>query len=372
MKAWPILAIVLVEAILFGGHWLVYRTWVDFHGSLGPADSPALRIVVLALAFSFVSAALLSFRFSVLPVRLFYLLASLWLGLLNFLFWASCLCWLAWLGVRLSPLGADPPVLPWIVVSLFLLAIAAGLYGVLNALWVRVRRISVTLPGLPEAWRGRRAVMMSDLHLGGINGVRFCRRIVAMAARLQPDIVFLPGDLFDGTKANLDRVTAPLRRLAPPFGIFYTTGNHEEFTSSAHYLEAVARAGLRNLANELVDVDGLQVAGVVYRDSTYPIRMKAALEGMRLDRARASILLNHAPTRLPIVENAGFTLQLSGHTHGGQIFPFTWLIRRVFGRFTCGLHRFGALQVYTSTGAGTWGPPMRVGAHPEIVLIEFA
>ena len=372
MKAWPILGILVVEAILFGGQWFVYRTWVDFRGGLGPADGPGLRALVILLAFSFVAAALLSFRFHALPVRFFYWLASLWLGFLNFLFWAACLCWLVWFGVRLSWLGADPPEMrPWIVATLFCGAIAVGAYGALNALWIRVRRIGVALPGLPDAWRGRRAVLLSDLHLGGINGVRFCRRVTAMAARLKPDIVFLPGDLFDGTKADLARVTAPLKELAPRFGTFYSTGNHEEFTSSAHYLEAVAQAGLRNLANELVDVGGLQVAGVVYSDSTYPIRMKAALEAMRLDRGRASILLNHAPTRLPIVEQAGFGLQLSGHTHGGQIFPFTWLTRRVFGRFTCGLHRFGALQVYTSSGAGTWGPPMRVGTHPEIVLLEF-
>jgi predicted MPP superfamily phosphohydrolase len=84
-----------------------------------------------------------------------------------------------------------------------------------------------------------------------------------------------------------------------------------------------------------------------------------------------SILLNHVPSRLPIVERAGISLQLSGHTHGGQFAPFNWLTRRIFGKFTHGLHRFGALQVYTSTGAGTWGPPMRVGPAPEIVLLTF-
>ncbi len=104
--------------------------------------------------------------------------------------------------------------------------------------------------------------------------------------------------------------------------------------------------------------------------------MKAALSNMRTndlesDNAQPGILLNHAPARLPIVEQAGFSLQLSGHTHGGQFPPFTWITRRVYGRFTRGLHRFGALQVYTSTGVGTWGPPMRVGTRSEIILFEF-
>jgi predicted MPP superfamily phosphohydrolase len=123
-------------------------------------------------------------------------------------------------------------------------------------------------------------------------------------------------------------------------------------------------------------VDGLGIAGVLYHDSSSPLHMKAALSSMGLPGPESGgvnpgILLNHAPARLPIVEQAGFSLQLSGHTHGGQFLPFTWITRRVYGRFTSGLHSFGSLKVYTSTGAGTWGPPMRVGTRPEIVLLEF-
>jgi predicted MPP superfamily phosphohydrolase len=246
-----------------------------------------------------------------------------------------------------------------------------GIYGLLNARWIRVRRIVAALPGLPESWRGRRAVLMSDLHLGNINGAPFARRMVTLAAGLQPDIVFIPGDLFDGTKADLDKLIAPFKQLAPPFGVYFSTGNHEEFAGKEHYLEAATRAGMRVLNNERITVDGLHIAGVPFGDSTSPIRLRATLEGMRLEPDEASILLNHMPSRLPIVERAGVSLQLSGHTHGGQLAPFNWLTRRVFGRFTNGMNRFGALQVYTSTGAGTWGPPMRVGTHPEIVLLTF-
>jgi predicted MPP superfamily phosphohydrolase len=121
----------------------------------------------------------------------------------------------------------------------------------------------------------------------------------------------------------------------------------------------------------MVTVDGMEIAGVSYGDSGYPIRLRAILESLHLDRGKASILLNHVPSRLPIVEQAGISLQLSGHTHSGQIFPYTWFTHRIFGPFTYGLQRFGALQVYTSSGAGTWGPPMRVGTRPEVVLFTF-
>jgi predicted MPP superfamily phosphohydrolase len=128
---------------------------------------------------------------------------------------------------------------------------------------------------------------------------------------------------------------------------------------------------MRVLNNEKVTVDGLHIAGVAFGDSASPIHLRAILEGLHFKPNEASILLNHVPSRLPIVERAGVSLQVSGHTHGGQVFPFTWPTRRIFGKFTHGLHSFGAMQVYTSTGAGTWGPPMRIGTDPEVVLFEF-
>jgi uncharacterized protein len=374
LKAWPVFAIFCVQVILLLGHWLVYSTWVAFWPGLPPTVDADLRVAFLVLAFTFVAASLLSFRFTNFAVHVFYTLAAVWLGFLSLFFWASILIRLLWLVLRFSHLAVYPDpivVRPLLARTFFGVAALAGVYGLINARIIRIRRITVQLPNLPASWSGRCAVLLSDLHLGPVNGAQFCRRLLAMAARFQPDIVFLPGDLFDGTRVDLDRVITPFKGFTPPLGIYFSTGNHEEFTVATHYLEAVTRAGIRVLANEAANVDGVQIAGVLYQDSTHIIRMKAFLDGLELDRSKPSILLNHTPTRLPIVEQAGVTLQLSGHTHGGQIFPFTWLTRRVFGRFTSGLNRFGALQVYTSTGAGTWGPPLRVGSAPEIAVFTF-
>jgi uncharacterized protein len=368
LKAWPVLGITFIQAILFVAHWFIFRTFVDFWFPLGPSTIAALQVAMVPLAFSFVAAALLGFRFSNPAVRVFYSLAAVWLGVLNYLFLAACACRLIALALRLFSIHLDRPL---IAAPLFGLALFAAVYGILNAGFIRVRRAAVELPNLPAAWRGRRAVLASDLHLGNFNGLAFSRRVAAMIARLGPDIVLIPGDMFDGSGADPDRLAAPFRELKPPFGIFYVTGNHEEFGDARHYTDAIARAGIRVLVNEKVDADGLAILGIPYGDSTFPIRVKSTLEGFHLDAARPSILLLHAPTRLPIVEKAGVSLQLSGHTHGGQLFPFTWLTRRVFGKFTYGLSRFASLAVYTSSGAGTWGPPMRVGTSPEIVEITF-
>ena len=365
-------SIFLIQLILLFAHWFVYHTWIAFWSHLSRGAAQWLGAAMFVLAFTFVPASLLSFRFFNPAVAFFYKLAAIWLGFMNYLFMAACLSWPLWYAARVfvSRAGASG-ARPWIAGVLFALALATGFYGLLNARWIRVRRIAVSLPNLPESWRGRKAVMFSDLHLEQVNGFAFCRRLTALTASFNPHIVFLSGDLFDGAKADFDSLVAPFKNLTPPFGIYFSTGNHEGFGDATGHLEAIYRSGIRVLANQCITVDGLQIAGIPDEESSDPARMKASLEELRLDHARASILLNHAPVRLCMVEQAGVSLQLSGHTHGGQLFPFTWVTHRVFGRFVYGMNELGALKVYTSSGAGTWGPPMRVGSQPEVVQITF-
>jgi len=372
LKARPIIAIAIVQSVFCLAYWFLYRTWIDFWWPVSPAAALALRIALSVLSVSFVVAMVLSFRFSNPLVRLIYRIASVWLGLSNFLFVAACLAWLTDLLLRLL-LSANIRIAarPLIAGAFLLSAVGTAIYGMLNARYIRQRHLTVRLPNLPEAWHGRTALLISDMHLGHINGARFAGRIAAMARQLNPAMIFIAGDLYDGAKIEPATQAAPLSELSPPLGIWFVGGNHEEFGGAAHYEDALRRAGIRVLHNERVVVDGLQILGVPYGQSTHPIQLRAFLEGLNLKNASASILLNHVPGQLSIAEHAGVSLQLSGHTHGGQFFPFSWVTRRAFGKFTYGLQRFGDMQVYTSSGAGTWGPPMRVGTHPEIVLLTF-
>lgn len=372
MKAWPSLGIFVVQVILLLAHAFLFFTWTWFWPGLPAGAVEGMGIGLLVLAFSFVAAALLSFRHTHPLLRVFYSVAVIWLGFLNFLFLAAVLSWPIWGLLHLAGVQAPAgPLRSWVSGGLSGVALLAGLYGIVNARWIRIRRHRVQLAHLPESWRGRKALLMTDLHLGNINGVRFSRRMARLAQKLRPDIIFLPGDLFDGVNADVDELLEPFRALNPPLGFYFCTGNHEEFGDPAHYIEPIARAGIRVLKNERVTIDGVHIAGVSYRDSTHPARLRALLEGMHLNSGHPSILLHHVPSRLPIAEKAGVSLQLSGHTHCGQMFPYNWFTYRVFGKFTYGLQRFGDLQVYTSSGAGTWGPPMRVGTQPEIVALEF-
>jgi prepilin-type N-terminal cleavage/methylation domain-containing protein len=246
-----------------------------------------------------------------------------------------------------------------------------SLWGVVNANWVRVKKITVRLPNLPDAWRGRTAVLASDLHLGHVRHRGFSHRIVRKIGALKPDVVFLAGDLFDGTHVDARDVTAPWKYLRAPFGTYFVTGNHELFRGESVYLESLRLAGVRVLQNEKVNADGLQILGVPYHHATHAGHFRSVLAQLAIDPQTASILLTHAPDRPAIAEEAGIGLQLSGHTHHGQFFPFSWITRRIYGQFTYGLSSLGATQFYVSSGAGTWGPPLRVGSQAEIVRITF-
>lgn len=360
--------VAIIQSILFVGHWFLYLTLAAFWGPSDPEGISKLQVTLTVLSVSFVAASLLAFRYSHLLVRLFYTICAAWLGMLSFSLLAACSCWVLYASVELFGLHLERGR---VATVLFSLAFIVSLYGIINAARTRVTRITVQLPNLPDSWRGRVAALVCDTHLGHVRNYGFIRRVVTMLARLRPDIVLIAGDLYDGTSANLNRLAEPLAGLSPPLGAYFVTGNHEEFSDREKYLTAVRRSGIRVLNNEKVAVDGLQIVGVHYRESISPQRFRSILQQASLDRNCASILVTHAPHRLEIAEEEGISLQLSGHTHRGQFFPWTLIVSRIYGLYAYGLNRFGNLMVYTSSGAGTWGPPMRVGTNPEIVLIHF-
>jgi len=327
-----------------------------------------IKLALGLLSVSFIAASLLAYRYTNAALRAFYRAAAVWLGLLTFLFLAAISSWII-LGVaRLAGLDVN---FHRTVELLYGAAVVVGLYGVFNASWTRITRTTVLLANLPAAWRGRRAALISDLHLGHVRNGSFLRRMVAKILKEEPDAIFIAGDLYDGTAIDAGQAAQPLNKLIAPHGVYFVAGNHEQFGDDSKYLQAIASAGVRVLSNEKVEVDGLQIIGVPYRNATQDGQLASVLHGVRLDRERASILLTHAPDRPDIAEAAGISLQLSGHTHLGQFIPWSWMARRIYRQFVYGLSRIGKMQVFTSSGAGTWGPPLRFGSNPEIVILEF-
>jgi len=360
--------IAIIQVILFLTHWLLYATWAfspsgdEAHGSLWA------KLIVGFLSVTFVSASLLAFKYTNPAVRVFYRAAAVWIGIVSFLFVAAAFSWIIFSIAQLAGLSVN---FHRMVELLYSAGIAAGLYGVFNANWTRVTRTTVRLANLPEAWRGRTAALISDVHLGHVRNGGFLRRMVAKILKEEPDLIFIAGDLFDGTAIDAGQATEPLNKLKAPQGVFFVAGNHEQFGDDSKYLHAISAAGVRVLNNEKVEADGLQIIGVPYRNATQGQHLASALRDANVDRDRASILLTHAPDYPEVAEAAGVSLQLSGHTHLGQFVPWSWMARRMYRQFVYGLSRIGKMQVFTSSGAGTWGPPLRLGSNPEIVVLQF-
>jgi len=360
--------IAIVQSVLFLAHFFLYETWTFSFGGNVVYGATAAKIILGILSMSFLAASLLAFRYTNFAVRMLYRIAATWLGLLSFLFFAAILSWIIF-GLALLSGGLQDFHL--LVEALFVIASIVGIAGLFNATLTRITRATVRLANLPESWRGRTAALVTDLHLGHVRNGSFLRRMIAKILQEEPHAIFIAGDLYDGTAIDAHRAAAPLSQLSAPQGVYFVAGNHEQFGDDSQYLNAVAAAGVRVLTNEKVEVDGLQIVGVPYRNATRPGHLASVLHAIGLDRSRASVLLIHAPDHPHVAEAAGFSLQLSGHTHLGQFIPWSWMARRIYRQFVYGLSRLGNLQVFTSSGAGTWGPPLRLGSNPEIVMLEF-
>ena len=357
----------VIQSILFLTHFFIYKTWT-FAAPAIEASAVWLKVAVGVLSISFLAASLLAFRYSNPLIRTLYRIAAVWLGIVSFLFFAASGSWVVFGVTRLAGVDVN---FHTIVEVLYAAAALSGFAGLLNAGWTRIRRITVRLENLPKAWRGRTAALVSDLHLGHVRNGGFLRRIVARVMRENPDAVFLAGDLYDGTAIDAAKAAEPLRDLRAPQGTYFVAGNHEQFGDDSRYLRAVSNAGVRVLHNEKVDADQLQIVGVPYNHAAHDEHFQNVLRQIGVDRNRASILLTHAPDRPHIAQKEGISLQVSGHTHVGQFFPWTWMARRIYRQFVYGLSRVGKMLIYTSSGAGTWGPPLRLGSSPEIVFFQF-
>lgn len=260
-----------------------------------------------------------------------------------------------------------------------LLAAVFMAVGVFNARrTARVREVEVPVPGLPAALQGFTIAQISDIHVGPTIKGPYLQAIVDAVNRLNADAVAVTGDLVDGRVQDLAPHVAPLARLSSRHGTFFVTGNHEYYNGADEWIAELERLGVQVLLNQHVVLrhDGAQLvmAGVAdtsahHFDPRHRSDPQRAIAGAPTD-AGLRVLLAHQPRSAEAAAQAGFDVQLSGHTHGGQYWPWTLFVR-LQQPYTAGLHRLNQLWVYTSRGTGYWGPPLRFGAPSEITRLRF-
>jgi predicted MPP superfamily phosphohydrolase len=301
------------------------------------------------------------------------------MGLFSSLLVATVLRDVVLLVAALAPGLAPADLSATSAVAVPLLALAATLLGVFNARRTAgVVTVDVPIAGLPAALEGFTIAQISDIHVGPTIKAPYLQGIVDAVNRLDADLVAVTGDLVDGSVAELGGQVAPLAGLVSRHGTFFVTGNHEYYSGALPWLAELRRLGVHVLMNQHVVLErggaSMVLAGVADYgahnfDPSHRSDPVAALKGAPLSAA-VRILLAHQPRSAAAAEQAGFDLQLSGHTHGGQFFPWVFLVR-LQQPFTAGLHRLGKLWVYVSRGTGYWGPPTRLGAPSEITRLRL-
>jgi predicted MPP superfamily phosphohydrolase len=356
----------LALSLLGGAHWYIAQRLV-----LDPDLGEPLRSLALGAICALGVGAILT-------PGLERWLAPPWLRIVSFpfLIWMG-LFWLAFVTLAfsdlvLSSMGANVrDVSGPRALAVTLLVVATAGLALRNGLRVpAVRRVEVALARWPKALDGFRIVQISDIHIGPVLGRGFAAALTERVNALSPDLVAVTGDLVDGDVHSLRDEVAPFEALRGRHGVFFVTGNHDVYSGGEPWVERVRELGMQPLRNERVAIGGeagFDLAGVddhrgdwVHGSSE---DLGKALAGR--DASRAVVLLAHDPGSFRRAARHDVDLQLSGHTHGGQIWPFNFLVRLVV-RWVAGLHRVGASQLYVSRGSGFWGPPMRLFAPAEI------
>ncbi len=359
------------------------------HGYLGvrlvsepglPAPWAGLGWTVLGLGFASIPAAMVSTRMRPSwKEQVLHWGGMVWMGAFGLLLTATVAADLVGWGWRLVGSAPEPLALArgkalavvGVVVPALLLAFRTARAP------AKVERVRVPVSGLGAGLSGMKVVQISDIHIGPTLDRHFMQRVVDQVNALQPDVVAVTGDLVDGSVWRLRDEVAPLAGLRAPLGVFYVTGNHEYYHGGAAWSAEVARLGLTVLhnAHRVVERGGsrLTVAGVPdleggRMDPAHACRPDVALAGAPADVPR--LLLAHQPRVAALARDLGVDLQLSGHTHGGQLWPFDYAIL-LDQPVVEGWSQQGPTQLYVTAGAGNWGPQMRVGARPEVTVVEL-
>jgi predicted MPP superfamily phosphohydrolase len=362
----PIIALVLF--VLWLSNVAVSRSIASLFGNTSRTISFFINFGPLLLTCSFIVALFVGAKYYNLFTCVLYSVSASWMGVFFYLLLASVLYGFVVLLMRFT--GSEIS-LRWFGVFLLTLALIVGIYGLFHARKIFIKRVDIKLEQLPVSWEGRTAVFVSDVHLGQIRGESFSRKIVDKINALNPDIVFIGGDLYDGFPTDIKRATEPFNDLKPKLGVYFITGNHEEFRDNKPFIDAVKEVGMRVLDDEKVEIEGVQILGVDYLNARDREKFAEIIVGMNLDKNKPSILLKHEPKDVDVTSAQKISLQLSGHTHRAQVWPLGYLPKKVYKGFDYDLKSLGDTQIFTSSGVGTWGPPIRVGTNAEIVFIKF-
>lgn len=374
--------------LMLGIHYAVFKSFMHFFQISRPQVRIILYTAMAVLSFTFITAFIaLLWRENLWTVA-YYKFAAVWTGFMFHCLAATAAAWLLLAAARITGVSISAKT---IASAALAIAILGTGYGMWAAFHPALRQVVVPVRNLPESWKETTIVHISDLHLGFFHQKAFAARVVNRINALNPELVLVTGDLLDGMGGNYAENVSPLDNLRAEHGAFFVTGNHEHYVGIEKSLEIISKTPLRILDNEAVEIAGLEILGVSYPGIADP----AEIKNLQPQKAPGSvrIAMFHTPTEMAknvggmqqqhnanywrpdtaydLNQRLNMDLQLSGHTHHGQVFPVNLLTRMLYRGRDYGLTQINGFYLYTSCGAGSWGPPMRTTGRPEIAVIRL-
>ncbi|WP_455392194.1 metallophosphoesterase [[Eubacterium] cellulosolvens] len=336
---------------------LNYYNFVHFRFQFGPWPDYVFWPLFIFMSQSMLIAFTLTMYFFGRFTQIFYFFSMVWLG-----FSILCLILLGAHDIIRLFVSVDATVTVKIVI---LIAVVMTLAGMINARFIRTKKITLKAKNLQK---NIRIIQLSDIHMGLVHGRRFLTRLVNKVNSLKPDLILITGDVIDGPFRSPESLYTPLKKLNAP--AYFSTGNHEYMVGINYSLDIIRKMGIKIIRNESLEINNnIQLIAI---DDRWEGDM--SLSGLftteKPDPNKYTILMSHQPRDFDIAANAGVDLMLSGHTHGGQFFPMI-LFTPLMYKWGKGLYKLNGSTLYTTTGVGTWGPPIRLGSNGELVLIEL-
>ncbi|MEI8361465.1 MAG: metallophosphoesterase [bacterium] len=360
----------LVLIFISSAHYLVFRSFgVFFPGLLDSVSKKWLFSVILLMSTGFIFSSVSVHWYENMFTRAFYLLSGSWLGIFSNIFWSTIL--LLILYNILNLLKVNLTSFSYVVAGVYSIMFFISIQG----LWIVehpvIKNIDVFISNLPKDWEGKKIAQLSDVHLGIVHREDYLQKIVDKVNKQNVDMVVITGDFFDGMDGRLEHLAYPLNRLKTTLGIFYVTGNHETYLgTNKTNLILEKESGVRHLKNEAITINGLNLIGIDYPEQGQKINLVEEVK--KLTTKDPAILLFHEPKNVEELAKLGkIDLMLSGHTHYGQIWPYNFIAKFVYGKYVYGLSLVNNMTQYTSSGVGTWGPPMRLGTKSEIPIFTL-
>lgn len=332
-----------------------YTIFYGTYALFGVEPGIGFYTLLIIAAVSYPLAAIIERLVSNNITRIFYTLASSWMGISFYVLTFMAFYWVVSFFIKIPGEMAG-------IILIGLSALLSG-YSLLNSNSLRIKHVKIPLKGLKN---GVKAVQLSDIHIGSIRNSGYLEKVVEKTNELNPEVVFITGDMVDGSARLHTHTFSAINKLEVP--VFFIMGNHETYEGLDEVLKVLKGVNMEILRDQMVEFNGIQIIGVEY--SFERNHMEKVLSKIKLDQNKPSIVLYHTPTELEATADAGVGLQLSGHTHAGQMLPFNYLVRLMF-RYMSGIYKYKGTYLYVSPGTGTWGPPMRLGSRCEITVIDL-